>query len=1500
MKTQKLLSWLCLLTVLAALFYASGPSGAAVVVPPGAAGFNPNVNYNIPNFAYSPNIRKFVDSLPGLGAAGCTLGNPLGTGTCHENNLGQYIPLAVPDRTTYPDADYYVLGAVEYTQKMNSDLPATRLRGYRQENATDPRIQNISQYLGPAIIARAYDPTKPQGINGNGRATRVLFKNELPIGAAGNFFLPVDTTLMGAGMGPVNGQNYTQNRVTIPHLHGGATPWISDGTPFQWLTPANETRTLGNALYQKGASFQNVPDMIGAGKSIVSPTPGDGLATLYWSNQQSARLMFYHDHAQGITRLNVYAGMAAPYLIVDQAEDDMIDGTNVSGAFTTPKAVLPNLGGVYKYGIPLVIQDRAFVNDATTPPGAGFTGIPTPLTATVDPLWYNAAHTWVGGTGVVPAGGSLWYPHEVMPNEDIYDPSGANPLGRWDYGPWLAPATIPVFPNLPSPSITPEFFADTMVVNGTAFPYVTLPPTAVRFRILNACNDRSLNLSLFVADPANPTEVKMVPANANPAYPTWPADGRMGGTADPTTQGPPWIQIGNEGGLLPQVAVIAPQTITFEQSRLVPTVLDILYKSLLIMPAMRADVIVDLSAYAGQTLMLYNDAPAPMPLYDDRYDLSTGKGDLTAQGGAPSSSPGFGPNTRTVMQIRVAASGATPFDLASLQAALPKAYKATQAPPIVPQAAYNAAFGTTSTDLYIRNTDNSVNLTGTPQAVAKVRAVIGGSGYTTPPVVNFVTADGNGSGAVATAYLNGVTGGITVTAGGTGYTLPPVITITPAAGDVTGTGATAFASISGGLVTAITVDQPGHNYTLNPTVTITRAAGDTTGAGATAAALISTGVVSDILVTNGGSGYTRAPFVYLVGGGGTGANADSMLVGDVPIDMKNLTEGFDPWYGRMNLQLGTTPVPLNPTAPAPQVPGLALYIDPPSDYWYDGKVQVFRLAHLGVDSHPMHFHLANLQIVNRVDATNTILPPDANEVGWRETIKTNPFTDIIVAVQPKSMVLPFAIPRSSRLLDPTTVAGSTANWVQPAPIPGTPTPAGISNVLTDFNWEYVWHCHILAHEEFDGMRPIVFNPILAASPTGNPAPIATPYPHYNSTASPNFKNPAITWTRGVVTNPPAGTLWYRWTLNNGTTSTLLRNYASTTTYSMPVNTYGLGSYTLTVDARRSTALATDPPDATAIIDFDIIPPLATGVTLTPSVASPHAYPVTFTAAGAGSTNYLYRFFVDGVVAQDYSTVATFTLPLTTAPGPHSVTVDVRTSRISTTPDVTSTPVAYTLLAPSGLMYATFGTGTYEWNGTSLVQINAAQANSMAAAGNLLYASFASGGIMAWNGTTWTQITPNTPQFMSAAGTLLYGSFAGGGVWSWNGTTWLQITPNNPQFMTAVGSTLYAAFAGAGVWGMEWGNLDSGDTQQSSVYVGFGYAALWSLHRRRHLGMERNNLDSDFAQRPTDHFSRGYSVVWVFHECRHLEMERYNLGSDFTEQSAGFGGFRFGFVRSLPG
>ena len=54
-------------------------------------------------------------------------------------------------------------------------------------------------------------------------------------------------------------------------------------------------------------------------------------------------------------------------------------------------------------------------------------------------------------------------------------------------------------PNLPNLSETTEAFQDTAVVNGTAYPYMNVQPQAYRFRILNAADDRSFNLQMYVA-----------------------------------------------------------------------------------------------------------------------------------------------------------------------------------------------------------------------------------------------------------------------------------------------------------------------------------------------------------------------------------------------------------------------------------------------------------------------------------------------------------------------------------------------------------------------------------------------------------------------------------------------------------------------------------------------------------------------------------------------------------------------------------------------------------------------------------------------------------------------------------------------------------------------------------------------------------------------------------------------------------------------------------------
>jgi hypothetical protein len=179
----------------------------------------------------------------------------------------------------------------------------------------------------------------------------------------------------------------------------------------------------------------------------------------------------------------------------------------------------------------------------------------------------------------------------------------------------------------------------------------------------------------------------------------------VGGVPDPATAGPDILQIGTEGGLLPAPVAIPSTPINYEYNKRSVTVLNTLEHGLFIGPAERADIVVDFSQYAGKTLILYNDAPAPLPAGDPRLDYFTGDPDQTSSGGAPTTLPGYGPNTRTVMQFRVAptlvtgqtaalagsavlgypvqASGA--LDTTTLAPKLAAAYAATQDAPIVAQ-----------------------------------------------------------------------------------------------------------------------------------------------------------------------------------------------------------------------------------------------------------------------------------------------------------------------------------------------------------------------------------------------------------------------------------------------------------------------------------------------------------------------------------------------------------------------------------------------------------------------------------------------------------------------------------------------------------------------------------------------------------------------------------------------------------------------------------------------
>ncbi|MDO9041560.1 MAG: FG-GAP-like repeat-containing protein [Desulfocapsaceae bacterium] len=955
MNRQRLSTTIVMLAALTVQFSGIG-QGEAVAGPrdTGIADY-----FNTPNWANSPPLRKFVDGLPGLNAG-------------NANNLGQYIPVAVADTTTYPGSDYYEIEVGQYREQMHSDLPpvssgggsgGTLLRGYRQTNGPSGNSQPF-HYLGPLI-----DSAK-------NRAVRIKFTNALPIGVDGDLFIPVDTSIMGAGDFEINYDPetkllqasttgvFTQNRADL-HLHGGRTPWISDGTAHQWITPAGES-----TAYPKGVSVAYVPDMwfdaagatiaSCAGKTIctvagATNNPGAGSQTYYWTNQQSSRMMFFHDHSWGITRLGVYAGGAAGLLVRDPTENKLIANGLIPGRIAGEE-------------IPLILQDKTYVD--------GVPASPTYVLNT-DPTWIwgsqpGTIQPW-SATGALPVTGDLWWPHVYMSAQNPFNPdlSGINAYGRWHYGPWFWPPTKDVLygpvlneyydpncvpdatnnyfcqpperPGTPNPSWGAEAFMDTPVINGTAYPVLTVDPKKYRFRILNAAHDRFWNLQMYVADPSQVfegrlTEVKMVPAITTPGFPAnWPVDNREGGAPDPATRGPAMIQIGTEGGFLPAPVVLPNQPVNWNVDPTTFTAGLVLQQNqgggtLMLGPAERADVIVDFSQFAGKTLILYNDAPAPWPALDPHYDYFTGAPDNRSMGGADTTPVGYGPNTRTIMQIKVSGSGGS---------APPDDYNATT----------------------LTNLKNAFKSTSTTKGV--------------------------------------------------------------------------FASGQEPII----VGQTAYNSAYNKTFPVT-------------------------YPNWGVSRITDTSLSFM--------KVDGSIVSKYPIKPKaiqdEMGEVFDD-YGRMSAKLG---LELPFTHAGIQTFVLQNFVDPPTEVVGKDQVQIWKITHNGVDTHPVHFHMFEVQLLNRVGWDGFIYLPDPNELGWKDTVRVSPLEDTIVALRPAQFNFPFTVPESIRPLNPAYPLGSTVGFSNLDPL--TAQPIVTVNEMYNFGHEYLWHCHILSHEESDMMRPIVLNP----------------------------------------------------------------------------------------------------------------------------------------------------------------------------------------------------------------------------------------------------------------------------------------------------------------------------------------------------------------------------------------------------------------------------------------
>ncbi|KAG6534112.1 multicopper oxidase LPR1 homolog 4-like [Zingiber officinale] len=181
------------------------------------------------------------------------------------------------------------IGMYLRTWKFHRDLPATPVfvYGTSSGNATFP---------GPTIIAR------------HGVQLSVTWENYLP----DKHILPFDLTVPTASpkLGGVP---------TVVHLHGGVHPPQSDGSAFAWFTAG--FREVGPKWTQRTYKYPNV---------------------------QPAGNLWYHDHALGLTRVNLLAGLLGAYIIEEPDIDYPLD-----------------LPAGDQYDLHLVIADRSFNIDGS-------------------------------------------------------------------------------------------------------------------------------------------------------------------------------------------------------------------------------------------------------------------------------------------------------------------------------------------------------------------------------------------------------------------------------------------------------------------------------------------------------------------------------------------------------------------------------------------------------------------------------------------------------------------------------------------------------------------------------------------------------------------------------------------------------------------------------------------------------------------------------------------------------------------------------------------------------------------------------------------------------------------------------------------------------------------------------------------------------------------------------------------------------------------------------
>uniref|UniRef100_A0A7S4VG53 Plastocyanin-like domain-containing protein n=1 Tax=Alexandrium monilatum TaxID=311494 RepID=A0A7S4VG53_9DINO len=338
----------------------------------------------------------------------------------------------------------------------------------------------------------------------------------------------------------------------VVHVHGGHTDAHSDGYPEAWWMPAASNL----------AGFAQTGSLVNKFGRLTNTRPGE--ARFEYRNDQRSATLWFHDHTLGMTRNNVYAGPAGFWLVREKnlGETGLLWG-RLPGPPPRPGEKLEQVNlpaERLKYcEIPIVIQDRSFNKD-----------------------------------------GSLFYPRDRAFFEDVSPEDLRIPLT----GNASAPSDVPSIWN-------PEAFFDVMVVNGNSWPVLPVTRSLYRFRLLNGCGSRFLNLAFCVVDSR-----------------TAPCE--MDGNGKPVREVEIY-QIGSDQGLLPKVVQVSTgyktalrgdgscPTMDWEKTpALSPR------EALLLGPAERADVIVDFGKFPpGTIIRMVNTGPdAPFGGFGDDFEMA--------------------------------------------------------------------------------------------------------------------------------------------------------------------------------------------------------------------------------------------------------------------------------------------------------------------------------------------------------------------------------------------------------------------------------------------------------------------------------------------------------------------------------------------------------------------------------------------------------------------------------------------------------------------------------------------------------------------------------------------------------------------------------------------------------------------------------------------------------------------------------------------------------------